>query len=140
MKKTAQEIADDVLFRLGDLQRKRPRLSSEEIKELQHDIGDQITFLGGEQAAQVIPQLGSRVREIGQGTPEQLRKGIGGALIGSGLGAGTGLLLSRLSKGEASVPYAALSMIPTGFLGYGIGKGYQQRKELLDLLNQEYGQ
>ena len=132
--KTASDIADQVLLKLAQLQRKP--ISLEELSQLEQDIGNALAVSGGQEASKIVPDVRLRkgIQELEKGSPAQTRAGLGGGVAGGILGGGAGMIINALSRGRAKAPLGLLSAIPGAMAGYGFGKEKQRRKELREVL------
>jgi hypothetical protein len=132
MKKTASQIADEVLEKVSALQRK-------DVPELAEDLGTQMAVYGPEAAAGAVPSelLKRRIREIESGSDKQTLVGLGGGAAGGLLGGGFGALTTGLAKGKKFAPVGAVSAIPGALLGYGYLKDLQRKRELKKALEEQ---
>jgi len=132
MQKTASQIADEVLTKLGTLQRK-------DVPELAEDLTTQMAIYGPDAAAAAVPAgaLRKRIREIEGGSDTQTLLGLAGGAGGGLLGAGFGALTTGLAKGRKAAPFGTLSGIPGALLGYEYLKNLQRKRELEKALQEQ---
>lgn len=122
-------------------QRKEAQLSPAELSELTRDIGNQLTYFGKQEAANVLPEhnLRQEIEGISKLTPRRALAGAGGALLGAGALGGLDALMQRVALGTHSLPRTLGHAAAGAVLGFEVTKNRLRQRELRKLLEERFG-
>jgi hypothetical protein len=129
--KTASDLADAVLLRC-----KYAAINQDELRELANDLQKQVQLYGPDSISQ--NNLRESLKPLTQDSSKQTLMGLGGGLAGGIAGSLGGAALSRTLWGKPHTRFGALmGLVPGTLSGYALGKQWQQRRELSDILREK---